>query len=60
MPLKRRFPLRLIIPKLLAYKSPKYVESIEFTYQVIERLWVACGYPSNGIVRSGRLRKGNY
>ncbi len=60
LPLKRGFPLRLVVPGLLAYKSAKYVETIEFTDEQVEGFWVARGYPYEATVPRERLRKGKF
>jgi DMSO/TMAO reductase YedYZ molybdopterin-dependent catalytic subunit len=60
LPLKHGFPVRIVIPRLLAYKSAKFVERIEFTDQPLYGYWVAAGYPYGGEVPEGRLRPGKY
>ncbi len=60
MPLARGFPLRLVVPRLMAYKSAKYVDRILFTDQPLEGFWVQRGYPYDAPVPSDRLRKGKY
>ncbi|MBU1241168.1 molybdopterin-dependent oxidoreductase, partial [Myxococcota bacterium] len=60
LPLKRGFPLRLVIPKLLAYKSAKYVDTIEFAKEKENGFWVARGYPYEAVVSEDRLREGKY
>lgn len=60
LPLTHGFPLRLIIPRLLAYKNSKYVDRIEFTDHPINGFWVSKGYPYDGLVPQGRLREGMY
>jgi DMSO/TMAO reductase YedYZ molybdopterin-dependent catalytic subunit len=56
LPLRHGFPLRLVVPRLFAYKSAKYVERIELTSEPVSGFWVAAGYPYLGEVPSGRLR----
>jgi len=60
LPLVRGFPLRLVIPRLLAYKSAKYVERVELTSEALHGYWVAAGYPYDGEVAAARLRPGKY
>jgi len=60
IPLKHGFPLRLVVPRLLAYKSAKYVERIELTDHPVNGFWVARGYPYDALVPEGRLREGKY
>lgn len=54
------FPLRVVIPRLLAYKNAKYVDRIELTDHPIEGFWVAAGYSYDGEVPESRLRDGWY
>jgi len=60
IPLKHGFPLRLVVPRLLAYKSPKYVERIELTNGPVQGFWVQRGYSYDGPVPESRLREGKY
>jgi len=60
IPLSHGFPLRLVVPRLLAYKSAKYVERIELTDHPVNGFWVAAGYDYTGEVAAGRLREGRY
>ncbi len=60
IPLKHGFPLRLVVPRLLAYKSAKYVERIELTDHPVNGFWVARGYPYDALVPESRLREGKY
>jgi hypothetical protein len=60
LPLKHGFPLRIVIPRLYAYKSAKYIERIELTDHPIEGFWVAAGYPYDAEVPQDRLRPGKY
>lgn len=60
IPLKHGFPLRVVIPRLLAYKSAKYIDRIELTDHKVEGYWVAAGYSYDGEVPASRLRPGKY
>lgn len=60
LPLNHGFPLRLVVPRLLAYKNPKYVERIELTDRAVEGYWVQRGYGYDGEVPRSRLREGYY
>ena len=60
LPLKHGFPLRIVIPRLLAYKNAKYVERLELTDRSFDGFWVAAGYPYDGEVPASRLRPGKY
>ncbi len=60
LPLARGFPARLVVPRLLAYKSAKYVERIELTDHPVEGFWVAAGYDYDAEVPPNRLRSGKY
>lgn len=60
LPLRHGFPLRLVAPRLMAYKSAKYVDRIELTDERVEGFWVALGYPYLGEVPEDRLREGRY
>jgi len=60
LPLKHGFPARAVLPRMYAYKSPKYVERIELTDQPIEGFWVKYGYPYDAPVPLARLREGRY
>jgi DMSO/TMAO reductase YedYZ molybdopterin-dependent catalytic subunit len=60
IPFKHGFPLRLVIPRLMAYKSAKYVERLELTDRRFGGYWVAYGYPYDGEVDPSRLRPGKY
>ena len=57
LPLDHGFPLRLVVPRLLGYKGPKYVHRIELTDGPIEGYWVARGYPYDGEVPESRHRQ---
>lgn len=60
LPLSRGFPLRLVVPRLLAYKSAKYVTRIELTDHPVAGYWVNRGYPYDGEVPESRLRDGRF
>jgi DMSO/TMAO reductase YedYZ molybdopterin-dependent catalytic subunit len=60
IPLARGFPLRLVVPRLLAYKNAKYIYRVELTNKPIEGYWVKMGYPYDGKVPESRLRTGKY
>jgi DMSO/TMAO reductase YedYZ molybdopterin-dependent catalytic subunit len=44
------FPIRLVIPRMHAYKSVKWVERIVFTERQEVGYWEKFGYPSDGSV----------
>jgi len=44
------FPLRLIIPRMYAYKGPKWVEKIVFTEKQEVGYWERYGYPVDGSI----------
>jgi DMSO/TMAO reductase YedYZ molybdopterin-dependent catalytic subunit len=58
LPLDHGFPLRLVVPRLFAYKSAKYVDRIELTDEPVEGYWVRGGYDYMGEVPESRLRSG--
>jgi DMSO/TMAO reductase YedYZ molybdopterin-dependent catalytic subunit len=60
LPLEHGFPLRLVVPRLFAYKSAKYVTRLELTDHAVEGFWVGYGYPYMGEVPESRLRPGRY
>lgn len=60
LPLPHGFPLRLVVPRLLAYKSAKYVERIEFSAGPELGYWTARGYDYLGEVPPDRLRPGKW
>jgi DMSO/TMAO reductase YedYZ molybdopterin-dependent catalytic subunit len=60
LPLDHGFPLRLVVPRLLAYKNPKYVHRVELTDHAVEGFWVQRGYSYEGEVPEERLRDGRY
>ena len=60
LPLTHGFPLRLVVPRLYAYKSAKYVQRLELTDHAVEGFWVGYGYPYMGEVPESRLRPGKY
>jgi DMSO/TMAO reductase YedYZ molybdopterin-dependent catalytic subunit len=60
IPLKHGFPLRIVIPRLLGYKSAKYIDRIELTNAEVHGFWVERGYPYDAEVPERRLRPGKY
>ena len=56
LPVEHGFPLRLVVPRLLAYKSAKYVQRLELTDRPTVGYWVARGYSYDGEVPESRLR----
>lgn len=60
IPLRHGFPLRLVVPRLFAYKSAKFVQRIELTDSRVEGYWVQRGYPYLGEVPDSRLREGRF
>lgn len=60
LPVKHGFPLRLVIPRLYAYKSAKYVTRIELTDEPINGFWEQRGYSYDAEVPQNRLRPGRY
>jgi DMSO/TMAO reductase YedYZ molybdopterin-dependent catalytic subunit len=60
IPLAHGFPLRLVVPRMLAYKNAKYVYRIELTDKPINGFWVQNGYSYEGKVPESRLREGKY
>jgi DMSO/TMAO reductase YedYZ molybdopterin-dependent catalytic subunit len=45
------FPLRLVVPRMYAYKSVKWVERIVFTEKQEKGYWEKSGYPVDGSIR---------
>jgi DMSO/TMAO reductase YedYZ molybdopterin-dependent catalytic subunit len=60
LPLGHGFPLRMVVPRKWAYKSPKYVYRIELTDHPIQGFWESYGYPYDADVPADRLRPGKY
>lgn len=60
LPLKHGFPARVVVPRLLGYKNPKFVESIDLVDHESSGFWEGFGYPSQGAVPASRLRPGKY
>ncbi|MBE0617524.1 MAG: molybdopterin-dependent oxidoreductase [Proteobacteria bacterium] len=60
LPLAHGFPLRLVVPRLLGYKSAKFVHRVELADRPLQGFWVQNGYPYGGEVPSERLRAGRY
>jgi DMSO/TMAO reductase YedYZ molybdopterin-dependent catalytic subunit len=50
LPPENGFPLRLIIPRMYAYKGVKWVERIVFTERQETGYWEKYGYPSDGSI----------
>jgi DMSO/TMAO reductase YedYZ molybdopterin-dependent catalytic subunit len=46
------FPIRLVVPRMYAYKSVKWVERIVFTEEQEAGYWERFGYPSDGSIPS--------
>jgi DMSO/TMAO reductase YedYZ molybdopterin-dependent catalytic subunit len=44
------FPLRLVVPRMYAYKSVKWVERIVFTEKQEKGYWEESGYPVDGSI----------
>ncbi len=60
LPLDHGFPLRLVIPRLLGYKSAKYVQRLELTDAPLQGYWEQRGYGYDAEVPADRLREGRY
>jgi hypothetical protein len=60
LPLKHGFPCRVVVPRLLGYKNPKYVERIELVDAEHAGYWSNFGYAVSGEVSPERLRPGKY
>lgn len=60
LPLSHGFPLRVVVPRLLGYKSCKYVYRIELASKPLHGYWVGRGYDYLGEVPERRLRPGKY
>ena len=60
IPLKHGFPLRVVVPRMMGYKSAKYVYRIELDNKEVWGFWVKFGYPYDAPVPEGRLRQGMY
>ena len=60
LPLAHGFPVRLVVPRLLGYKSAKYLSRIEVTDSAVRGFWEAYGYSYSGEVPTSRLRPGKY
>ena len=50
LPPENGFPLRLVIPRMYAYKGVKWVERIVFTEKQEIGYWESRGYPVEGII----------
>jgi DMSO/TMAO reductase YedYZ molybdopterin-dependent catalytic subunit len=60
MPLDHGFPSRVVVPRLLGYKNPKFVDRIELVDTQPEAYWPGYGYTWTGEVPADRLRPGKY
>jgi len=60
IPMRHGFPLRLVVPRLLAYKNAKFIYRVELSDKAIDGYWVQRGYPYDANVPEGRLRQGKY
>lgn len=60
IPMKHGFPLRVVVPRMMGYKSAKYVYRIELDNKEVSGYWVKWGYPYDAPVPEGRLRPGMY
>jgi DMSO/TMAO reductase YedYZ molybdopterin-dependent catalytic subunit len=58
--MKHGFPLRVVVPRMMGYKSAKYVYRIELDNKEVSGYWVKWGYPYDAPVPEGRLRPGMY
>jgi DMSO/TMAO reductase YedYZ molybdopterin-dependent catalytic subunit len=50
LPPENGFPLRLVVPRMYAYKSVKWVERIVFTEKQETGYWEKSGYPTDGSI----------
>jgi DMSO/TMAO reductase YedYZ molybdopterin-dependent catalytic subunit len=50
LPPENGFPLRLVIPRMYAYKGVKWVERIIFTEKQESGYWEKFGYPADGSI----------
>jgi hypothetical protein len=60
LPLPHGFPARVVVPRLLGYKNPKYVETLTLTDSELVGFWPKYGYTVSGEVPAERLRPGKY
>jgi len=60
LPQTHGFPLRLVVPRLLGYKSAKWVQRITFTDAAAQGYWEQFGYSYDAEVPPARLRDGKY
>lgn len=60
LPVSHGFPARLVVPRLLGYKNPKYVETLTLADHELVGFWPKYGYPVSGEVPPERLRPGKY
>jgi DMSO/TMAO reductase YedYZ molybdopterin-dependent catalytic subunit len=50
LPPENGFPLRLVIPRMYAYKGVKWVERIVFAEKEETGYWEKSGYPAHGSI----------
>jgi DMSO/TMAO reductase YedYZ molybdopterin-dependent catalytic subunit len=50
LPPENGFPLRLVVPRMYAYKSVKWVERVVFTEKQEKGYWEKSGYPVDGSI----------
>ncbi len=60
LPLSHGFPARVVVPRLLGYKNPKYVTRIDLVDFEHPGFWSRFGYPVSGEVPPERLREGRF
>ena len=60
LPQKHGFPARVVVPRLLGYKNPKFVQTIEIVHYEHVGFWPKFGYTVAGLVPENRLRPGKY
>lgn len=60
LPVSHGFPARIVVPRLLGYKNPKYVNRIDLVEFEHPGFWSRFGYPVSGEVPPERLREGRY
>ncbi len=60
LPLDNGFPMRLVVPRLLGYKSAKYIHRLELTDAPLHGYWEQRGYGYDAEVPADRLREGRY
>jgi hypothetical protein len=60
LPTTHGFPCRVVVPRLLGYKNPKFVDRIELVDAAPDAYWPQYGYTMDGEVPPERLRPGKY